>query len=318
MKKALVLLLQVLVSVGLLVWIFREPVFREEVIGIFQQADLEWVLIAAGVAGFGVVLGFVRWGIFLKVVGIEVPAWQIFRMGAVGLFFNSFLPGAIGGDAVKAGWLVARGAGMKDALLSILMDRMSGIGALVLCSAVFIGLRFEWLMQSAVVAAMIHMVILYLVVVVALLTFSFLAASKGALAKIPQRMPGRAVIVEFSGTYSLFVKRWQMTLLAAGISVGMLMAYFLTFFFCALALGVAVPMLDFLSIMPAVDILAALPISVGGFGVREGAFVTLLGQLSGVAPAAAVSVSFAGAVLHLFWGCVGVIMLPGFKRETRK
>ncbi len=318
MKKALVLLLQVVVSVGLLVWIFREPEFREEVIGIFQQADLSWVVVAAAVAGVGIVLGFVRWGIFLRVVGIKISAWQVFRMGAVGLFFNSFLPGAIGGDAVKAGWLVARGARMKDALLSILMDRMSGIGALVLCSAVFIGARFEWLMQSAVVSTMIHLVILYLVVVVALLTISFLAASKGAVARIPKKMPGRTLIEEFSGTYFLFVTQWRMTLVAASISVGMLMAYFLTFYFCALALGVPVPVLDFLAIMPAVDILAALPISVGGFGVREGAFVTLLGQLNGVIPAAAVSISFAGAVLNLLWGCVGILVLPSFQRETHQ
>jgi uncharacterized protein (TIRG00374 family) len=318
MKKALVLIFQLAVSTSLLLWMFREPGFRKDVAETFQRADPVWVGVAAAVAGVGVVLGFVRWGIFLKVVGIEIPAWQVFRMGAVGLFFSSFLPGAIGGDAVKAGWLVARGARMKDSLLSILMDRMSGIGALVLCSAVFIGLRFEWLMQSAVVAAMIHMVILYLVVVIALLVFSFLAASKGAVARIPEKMPGRNVIVEFSGTYSLFVTQWRMTLLAAGISVGMLMAYFLTFYFCALALGVPIPALDFLSLMPAVDILAALPISVGGFGVREGAFVTLLGQLSAVAPAAAVSISFAGAFLNLLWGCLGILVLPGFKREARQ
>jgi hypothetical protein len=185
----------------------------------------------------GILLGFVRWGIFLRVVGITVSPWQIFRMGAVGLFFNHFLPGAIGGDAVKIGWLAARGASAKDALLSVLMDRISGIGALILCSVVFIGLRFEWLMQSPVVAAMNHLVIGYLVVVIALLAFSFVISAKGAVAKIPKNLPGRATIVEFSSTYSLFVEKWPMTLAASGISVLLLMAYFLTFYFCALALG---------------------------------------------------------------------------------
>ncbi len=302
-------------SVGLLAWLFREPGFRNDVFGILRQANPMWMAVAALTSAVGILLGFVRWGIFLRVVGITVSPWQIFRMGAVGLFFNHFLPGAIGGDAVKIGWLAARGASAKDALLSVLMDRISGIGALILCSVVFIGLRFEWLMQSPVVAAMNHLVIGYLVVVIALLAFSFVISAKGAVAKIPKNLPGRATIVEFSSTYSLFVEKWPMTLAASGISVLLLMAYFLTFYFCALALGVMVPPLDFLAFMPAVDLIAALPISLGGFGVREGAFVALLGELCKIPAAQAVSVSFAGAVIPLLWGCVGLFLLPGYKRK---
>jgi uncharacterized membrane protein YbhN (UPF0104 family) len=183
---------------------------------------------------------------------------------------------------------------------------------------VFIGLRFHWLMQSPVVATMIHMVILYLVVVTSLLAFSFVISARGAVSRIPARMPARSVIVEFSSTYSLFVERWPLTLLASGISVGMLMTYFLTFYFCALSLGANLPALDFLAVMPAVDILAALPISLGGFGIREGAFVTLLGQLGHVPASTAVSISFAGAILTLLWGCAGLLALPAYQREVRK
>lgn len=318
MKKAIVLVLQLVVSAGLLAWMFRKPEFRADVMEIFSKADAGWMTVAALVAGVGIFLGFVRWGIFLKVVGISIPPWHVFRIAAVGLFFNSFLPGAVGGDAIKAGWLASRGANLKDAVLSVLMDRISGIGALVLCSGVFIGLRFDWLMRSPVVAAMIHMVFLYLGCVLALLIFSFVISARGAVSRIPEKFPAKNLIVKFSVTYSLSVSRWRETLLAAGISVIMLLAYFLTFYFSALALGVGLPVLDFLAFMPSVDILAALPISVGGFGVREGAFVTLLGQLNSVPAAAAVSISFAGALLNLLWGCVGLLLLPGYQREKSR
>ncbi len=318
MKRRLVFLLQLGVSVALLAWIFRDPGFRADMIHTFAKADPLWGLAALAVSGVGILLGFLRWGIFLRVVGIRESPWTIFRIAAVGLFFNSFLPGAVGGDAVKAGWLAARGAKARDALLSAVMDRMSGLGALVLCSLLFISLRFSWLMQSPVVAVMIHMVFLYLAVVSGLVGLSFVLASRGAVDRLPARFPGRHAIQECAAAYRLFLDRWPQTLLAALISVAILLAYFLTFYFSACSLGVRMPLLDFLALMPAVDILAALPISLGGFGIREGALVAILGGLAQIPEATAVSISVAGAAASLLWGCLGLLLLPAFRREARQ
>jgi glycosyltransferase 2 family protein len=316
-KARAALVLQLCVSAGLLAWIFREPEFRADVAGLIRTASPAWLIAAFGVAGVGAILGFVRWGIFVRVVGIPLPAWDIFRMGAVGLLFNSFLPGAVGGDGVKVGWLVARKFPPRAAFLSVVMDRLSGLGAMVICSAVFIGFRYEWLMRSATVAAMIHAVILYLVGVVVLVSISFFLASRGAVSRLPKRFPARAAAVEFAETYSLFLGAWRATGIAASISLFTLLAYFFTFFCAAEAVGVHVPMVDFLAIMPVVDVAAALPISAGGFGVREAAFSTLLGQLAGVPSAEAVSISFAGALATMLWGGLGLFALPARRREAR-
>lgn len=306
-----------MVSAGLLAWIFHEPAFRADVARLFVTASPGWLLTTIGVAGFGAILGIVRWGIFVRVVGISLPAWDVFRIGAVGLLFNNFLPGAVGGDAVKVGWLVARRFPPRAAFLSVVMDRLSGLGAMVLCSAVFIGFRFEWLMQSATVAAMIHAVILYLIGVVCLVSLSFFLASRGAVSHLPKRFPAREAAVEFAATYSLFLGAWRATAAAAAISLLTLLAYFFTFFCAAQAVGVHVPVMDFMAIMPVVDLAAALPVSAGGFGVREAAFSTLLGQLAEIPPASAVSISFAGALATMLCGALGLFALPARRREVR-
>ncbi len=314
MKKWFVFVLQCLVTLGLLGWIFRDPEFRREVLEALSGADRGWLLAAALVAGAGCLMGILRWGIFLRVLGIDIPRLAILRIGAVGLFFNSFLPGVVGGDAVKAGWLVARGFSARSAVLSAVMDRISGLGALVLCSAVLIPMRYTWLMQSPAVSAMVHLLVIYLVVVSLLLSLSFVLSARGAVSRLPQKMPGRQTIEDFAAAYGRFLSCWKSTLAAALISVGMLLAYFLTFYLSARAFGVEVLLLDFLSFMPLVDLLAALPVSVGGFGVREAAFVTLLGDLAGVPAARAVSISFLGALVTLLWGCAGLILLPGLRK----
>ena len=102
------------------------------------------------------------------------------RLSFVGLFFNNFLVGAVGGDAVKVVWLAAKGHRKTAALLSVLMDRMSGFGALILCSLIFMLWRLDWLMRSAVVAGLIKRRIrLSCSRLWCCMAFSFLMSAKG-------------------------------------------------------------------------------------------------------------------------------------------
>ena len=270
------------------------------------------------VAGLGNLIGIVRWGIFLRLLGVSITPWDTLRLSFIGLFFNTFLVGVVGGDAVKVVWLVAKGQRKTTALLSVVMDRMSGLGALILCSAVFMILRLDWLMRSAVVAGLIKAVFAYLLLVVAVVAFSFLVSARGLTSRLPTRFPLRKVILEFTDAYLQFVTGWRQTLLASLLSVMMLLAYFFTFYLSARAFGLHVPMVEFFALMPAVDIISALPISLGGFGVREQLFVTLLGDLWGVPAAQAVSISLGGASLSMLWGLFGLVLLPAYHEAARR
>jgi uncharacterized protein (TIRG00374 family) len=317
MKKWLPLLLQSLVSVALLGWIFWQPEFRAQVWLVVTSADPAWLAAGFAVAGVGNLLGVIRWAVFLRVMQIPLPAWEILRLSFVGLFFNNFLVGAVGGDAVKVVWLAAKGYPKTPALLSVLMDRMSGLGALVLCSLTFMLWRLDWLMASPVVAGVIKFVFGYLAVVILLMAFSFVISARGLTSRLPARLPGLKMILEFTSAYIQFVAAWRATLAASTISLVILLAYFATFYCSARAFGVDIPALDFFAFMPAVDIISALPVSLGGFGVRDKLFAILLGDLSGVPMAQAVSVSLGGAVLSLIWGLFGLALLPSYRQAVR-
>ena len=173
-------------------------------------------------------------------------------------------------------------------------------------------------MRSAVVAGLIRGVFVYLAAVVVLMAFSFLMSAKGFTRRLPQGFPGRKMILDFTEAYFQFVSAWRQTLLASLLSIVMLLAYFLTFYSSARAFGLAVPLSEFLAFMPAVDIISALPISLGGFGVREQLFATVLGDLWGAPAAQAVSISLGGASLSLLWGLFGLALLPAYHRAVGK
>jgi glycosyltransferase 2 family protein len=189
---------------------------------------------------------------------------------------------------------------------------MSGFAALILCSLIFILWRLPWLMQSASVAGLIKAVFIYLLAITGLMAFSFVISAKGLTRRLPPDFPGRKLIVEFTEAYFRFVSSWRETSVASLLSVVMLLAYFLTFYFSARAFGLRVPVGEFFAFMPVVDVIAALPISLGGFGVREQLFATVLAELWNAPAAQAVSISLAGGSLALLWGLFGLALLPGY------
>lgn len=318
MRKWLTLILQTLVSVALLAWIFRDAATRREVVQFVRDADPFWLVAGLVSAGAGILLGVYRWEIFLRVMGIRLSGWELFRISMVGLFFNNFLVGAVGGDAVKVVWLGAKGHSKVSALVSVLMDRMSGLGALVICSLVFIAGRLEWLSHSPVVAGVSHVVLVYLVAVLIFLGITFVLAMRGVTDRLPARVPAREQLVNFTSAYFKFVSHWRATLAASLLSCVILVSYIGTFYCAARAFGVHEPFADFLAFMPAVDIIAAMPVSLGGFGVRDQLFATIMGDLYGIPLAQAVSISLCGAFMSLAWGLVGLALLPSYRRTVKE
>jgi len=85
----------------------------------------------------GLGLTFWRWKILLSGVGLTTPFSQVVRLGMIGQFFSVVIPGAVSGDLVKAVAISKRHPGAKlRAVSSILLDRVLGMGALIVLAAV--------------------------------------------------------------------------------------------------------------------------------------------------------------------------------------
>jgi uncharacterized membrane protein YbhN (UPF0104 family) len=86
------------------------------------------------------VLSSFRLNIFLKVSGINITSADNLRLYLLGMFYNLFLPGGIGGDAYKAYFLRKYlEAPLKRTVTALLFDRISGLLALfALCFIFFI------------------------------------------------------------------------------------------------------------------------------------------------------------------------------------
>ena len=139
MKRILFTSLQVAITLLLLWWIFRDPEKRARMAGALRAADYLWLI--PGVLSIGCAFLFQteRWRLLLGVQGIHLGWWRTFRVYLIGAFFNLFLLGATGGDIVKIYYAMRETSSKKTAaLLSVLVDRMVGMLALVAITAVLV------------------------------------------------------------------------------------------------------------------------------------------------------------------------------------
>jgi uncharacterized membrane protein YbhN (UPF0104 family) len=100
-------------------------------------------------------------------------------------------------------------------------------------------------------------------------------------------------------------KGWRFAFYSLLASFILAASYYLTFYAGLRSLGGEVSATTIMAVMPVVDTIAALPISVSGLGVRERTFDFLLSRLTGIETSEAVAASLIGFLFNLFWGLIG-------------
>ncbi len=97
----------------------------------------EWLLAATAFTAAALCMHMFRWYILVRALDLPFTLRNAFRLGMVGLFYNTFLPGSVGGDLVKAFFLAKEHPERRTrAVATVIADRLMGLFGLIL----FVGL----------------------------------------------------------------------------------------------------------------------------------------------------------------------------------
>lgn len=322
MKKIIVTALQIAVTVAILAWLFRDPARNHEMLDALRAAHLGWIFLAVlTVAGIEV-CAVIRWHVLLKVQGVSIHWARLTALMMIGLFFNIFMPGGTGGDVAKIYYLLKETPGKQPAaLLAVMMDRVVGLLAMMLCAGVVIFVRYEWLTQTEVTAHLLHGLLFLFAASILSVGGAFVVTSLGWADKLPKRLPMRDKVVELSEAYHQYGRAWSSSLAAFLISIPVHIFSFIVPFCVAKAFLEAsekVSFLDCLAVMPIVNTLSAIPVSIGGTGVREGLFVKLFGDLCGLSESTATVISLTCFMVLVLWGMLGGIIYVLYRPSTAR
>lgn len=278
-----------------------------------RHADPLWLL--GGFAAYGVVevLSAMRWQWLLRVQGITLSWGRVFLLMLIGIFFNFFIPGGTGGDVVKIFYLLKETPGQRGpALLSVLVDRILGLLGLAILAGILIGTRWSWLTSTPQTAQFVWPGVIILIFTVGGIHFSWMVARYGLVHKLPARFPWRDKLADLALGYTVYGRAWRLSIAGIFVSIVAHIGYFAVFYCAARSLAhdqVRLPsFFDLCTIMPIVNVLTAMPISIGGLGVRENLFYVFLSNLCGVEQAVAQVASLVGYSLTLSWGLFGGLL----------
>jgi glycosyltransferase 2 family protein len=288
MKKTLLTVLQLAVTLAALYWVFHDSEVRGKMVKSLRDANWGWNPWIGAAIGAYVVVEFAaaaRWQILLKVQQINLSIRRMLGLFFIGMFYNQFLPGGTGGDIVKTYLLLKEAPEKKlGALLAVMFDRLIGLVALITITGTLISLRYPFLSKTPETRQLLFgLLVIFGSAVVALLS-TFIISGFNLLHLLPHRFPGREKLIELSVAYRLYARHWFATLTAFGCSLVAHLATFMTFFCVAKAFreSARVGLIDFFSIMPIERTVSSLPFSIGGMGLREKVLQILLPQLCNV------------------------------------
>jgi uncharacterized protein (TIRG00374 family) len=302
MKDKLTNLLKVAVTIALLAVVFFTVDLRQ----VWQTLlRVRWVhlLVAITLYQLGIIVRAYRWQVLLAGQGSRVSFGRLTNLYYVGSFFNSFLPSGLGGDVIRMYELSRAGASGALAVSTVLVDRAMGL--LMLFAMALVALPFSWSLVPLTVSLALLGLVLGTVLVFWLFLNRRLVDTLGRRIGLLGKVLRNDKVVAFYDSFGRYGK--HALLRAAGASLVFNVTLILAQLYLARAVGVNISLGYFLIFVPIISSLLALPISISGFGVREGGYVLLFGQ-AGVASDQAVAMSLLFYLLGVLTGVVGAIL----------
>jgi hypothetical protein len=230
-----------------------------------------------------------------------VPLGKLFNFYMVGLFFNNFLPTKIGGDVVRVHDVARHSGRTAEAAASVIGERLLAGLALGLTAALALLASYQ---VSGGFSGVVIAVIIISGGIIAIFASRSLRQLAGRWIKLPNVFNIRQRLSRLSDSLYLSLKDRKMVAWVLVLSMVFQALVVLLAHVIFLALGVQVPLVYSFLFIPIISAIQMLPISVSGFGVREGAYVYFFGSV-GLGATHAVTASL------MFWALVALVSLWG-------
>ncbi len=304
MKKTVITVVKFIVSFGILFFIARK-VGAKNLWETLRAAHLYYF--AAAILAYFIVQGLsaYRWYVLLKPLGLKIGYPKILSLYFLGIYFNLFLPTAIGGDAVRIYYLHKEAKRLSHSTASVFLDRDLGMGALLIMAtivATFAGTSLNGVALAPIFGLISIAFILANLAIFYRPTYNLLhrALSLTKMKSVDEKVEslfnsvnayrGQGKVLTIALLLSLIIQ-------VGGVYANILVAK-------SIGLQTANGWLDFLVFIPAISLISMNPISVAGTGWREYSYQVLFKSVG--------ASELSAAALGLLWlGVMVATSLPG-------
>lgn len=315
-KGYIILTFKIFVSVSLLVFLFEKADVNNVMTVLYS---MNFMIFAASLVLYAIiqVVSAYRWSLFLPKAGINMPFSKTVSLYYIGMFFNIFLPTAIGGDIVKTYYLYKISGKGGNSLASVFLDRFSGFFALVLIASVSLIFGYDYVKDTSVPVFIIALALIFSLSCLVLWNenihnIALAITSKIRFFTINEKIESvYQALMLYKDEPLILLRAVVLSFIIQGIGIG-------TFFLMARGIGMGVSIGYFYLFVPIAVTISMLPISLSGLGLRDGAFVYMFTKV-GATAAQALGVSLAVFAVTALLGLIGgieYVRLGGAKLKT--
>lgn len=300
-----ILLLYVLQKVGLF-----DDEKRGELFTLLRSVSIPLLFLSFFVSLLLNMSSAYKWYLLLRSRGVAVGFLRAWALYMIGIFFSLFLPTSMGGDLIRVHELGKLTGKRAEAAASVFIERFSGMVILFLLTIVALLLQREllsvaWMTVSLVIAVTASIALIWIIVDER--PYQFLSTLLKRRAVILDKILGKldkvhCAVVEYrDDRYALFIALLN-TFVFYFLAV-------LNVYVTALAFSADVQFVELLVAVPLIMFIMNLPISIGGIGLMEFAFIFIF-EISGYSSALALSTALLMRVKIFFDAGLGGILYP--------
>jgi glycosyltransferase 2 family protein len=318
-------LLKIVISTSLIVWLFQ-MIEWDQALQVIREGSLFYFGAAFIAIQLTVLSSVWKWKLLVDsaIKGKSKANTSLTKLGKfyyIGLFFNNFLPGSVGGDVVRI-YHLGRIVGVPPAATSVAIERLTSgvalVGIVLVASFTMENVR-PFLFS-------VYLITILVALLLWLIWYWINTGDKGESKTKTLTTPfkklndslskGKKVVSsirDIAANYRNESWKWWLSIVILSILFQMGLAWINQLLF--LALGIEVPWLELLVIITLISVITMLPVSLNGLGVREGSYVFFFNQL-GVPNEMAIAVSLLFFTLVSLSSLVGGLFWLSERRKT--
>ncbi len=229
-----------------------------------------------------IMLGTIRWYYLLLWQGIPTSFKTVLRINCIGIFFNIFMPGALGGDLVKAFYIAKDSKARKiGAVMTILLDRIIGFQTIMIVAFVALLFNHKIMLSNLQLQTIAYSIAFYIVCsfIAAACVFSIKAknlfVSMGAK-QLVYRLPKKDFFLQVYDALHIYANQKMKLFKAVAITIAIDVLSIYMFYTIGKSMGEdLVSLTSYLTVIPVGLLMLSLPIAPAGIGVGQVAFYNL-------------------------------------------
>ncbi len=313
MKGTITALVKTGVTALLFYFLFRKVDF-EHFGAVLLGARLSVLLVAFAVLWMGHYICIFRWRMLMRPLMPVLSLGHLFAIYCIGLFFNLIFPTVVGGDVVKMYYAGKPSKLYAQSFAATFLDRDAGMLAMMLiaCMVTLVHpVSVPGIPVGLIIWATSLLFLLGNIVVFAPSLHQTLTRFLHAV-----RLPKVAVKADaISNAFQVMGRHRGVLIVSLAVSlVNQLLAISVTWVL-AEGLRLDVPLRYFLLFVPVITLISMIPISLNGMGLREYAFMTLLGAI-GIAPESCIALGLLSSAFIIVSSLPGGVVYIFFRNRS--